>query len=176
MDGREQPIDDVMTEPVRSVTPDTPAQEAATVLLEEAIGSVVVADADGIVTKTDLLGGMENGRPEAPVSELMTDPVVTVPRDADVQTAIDRMHDHGIKRVVVEDDADPVGIVSTTDVRRALATDLDSVIGLFAGSLDSERDDTYECTSCGARVTAADEPGTCDDCGAPMRNISVPRD
>jgi hypothetical protein len=46
MDGREQPIDDVMTHPVRSVTPDTPAREAATVLLDEGIGSVVVADAE----------------------------------------------------------------------------------------------------------------------------------
>ena len=175
MDGREQPIDDVMTRPVRSVAPDTPAREAATVLLDEGIGSVVVADADGIVTKTDLLAGIDDGRIEAPVSELMTEPVVTVPRDADVRTAIDRMQEYEIKRLVVADDAEPVGIVTTTDVRQALATDLDSVIGLFAGSVDGETDNTYECMSCGARVTAATKPGTCDDCGAPMRNISVPR-
>jgi signal-transduction protein with cAMP-binding, CBS, and nucleotidyltransferase domain len=175
MDGREQPIDDVLSRPVRSVTPDTPAREAAAVLLDEGIGSVVVADAEGIVTKTDLLAGIDDGRIEAPVSELMTEPVVTVPRDADVGTAIDRMHEYEIKRVVVEDDTEPVGIVSTTDVRRALATDPDSVVGLFAGSVDAETDDTYECMSCGARVTATNKPGTCDDCGAPMRNISVPR-
>lgn len=175
MDSREQPIDGIMTEPVRSVTPDTPAREAATTLLEAGIGSVVVGDADGIVTKTDLLEGIEARRLGAPVADLMTDPVVTVPRDADVQAAIDRMQEYGIKRLVVEDGAEAVGIVSTTDIRRALATDPDSPIGLFAGSVDTDTDNTYECISCGQRETAADNPGTCHDCDAPMRNISVPR-
>ncbi|MBB6647277.1 rubrerythrin-like domain-containing protein [Halobellus ruber] len=175
MDRHEQPIHEIMTTPVRSVTADTPAREAASVLLEEGIGSVVVADADGIVTKTDLLAGIEEQRLEAPVSELMTDPVVTVSPDADVQTAIDRMHEYEIKRLVVESGTEAVGIVSTTDLRRALATDLDSVIGLFAGSVDSDSEQTYECISCGERVTAASKPGTCHACDAPMRNLSVPR-
>ena len=175
MDSREQPVEDVMTEPVRSVTADTPAREAATILLEEGIGSVVVADADGIVTKTDLLAGIKERRLGEPVSELMTEPVVTVSRGADVQTAIDRMHEYEIKRVVVEDGTGVVGVVSTTDIQRALATDLDSVIGMFAGSVETETDDTYECLSCGTRVTAASKPGTCHSCDAPMRNISIPR-
>ena len=175
MDSREQPVEDVMTEPVRSVTAETPAREAATILLEEGIGSVVVADADGIVTKTDLLAGIDERRLGEPVSELMTEPVVTVSRDADVQTAIDRMHEYEIKRVVVEDGTGVVGVVSTTDIQRALATDLDSVIGMFAGSVETETEDTYECLSCGTRVTAASKPGTCHSCDAPMRNISIPR-
>lgn len=175
MDSREQPVDEIMTEPVRSVTSGTPAREVATILLEESIGSVVVADADGIVTKTDLLTGIRNDSLEAPVSELMTDPVVTVSRDADVQTAIDRMDEYEIKRVVVEDDTEAVGVVSTTDIRQALATELDSVIDMFAGAAGTDSEDTYECVSCGERVTAASKPGTCRGCDAPMRNISVPR-
>jgi signal-transduction protein with cAMP-binding, CBS, and nucleotidyltransferase domain len=176
MDSREQPVEDIMTEPVRSVAADRPAREVAAVLLEEGIGSVVVADGDGIVTKTDLLAGIKHDRLDAPVSALMTSPVVALPRDADVQTAIDRMHEYGIKRVVVEDGTEAVGVVSTTDIRQALATDPDAVIGLFAGSLDTDSEDTYECVSCGGRVTAATKPGRCDSCDAPMRNISVPRD
>jgi len=175
MNSLEQPVDDVMTEPVRSVTADTPAREVAAILLEASIGSVVVADADGIVTKTDLLAGIKHGRLDAPVSELMTEPTVTVSRDADVQTAIDRMQEHEIKRVVVEDDAEAVGIVSTTDLGRALATDLDSAIGMFAGAVETETENTYECLSCGTRVTATSKPGTCPSCDAPMRNISIPR-
>jgi len=175
MNGREHPIDDVMTEPARSVAADTPAREVAAVLLGEGIGSVVVGDADGIVTKTDLLRGVEDGRLDAPVSELMTSPVVTVPRDADVQTAIDRMDEYEVKRLVVEDGDEAVGVVSTTDIRRTLATDLDSVIGMFAGTAESGGKNTYECVSCGERVTAASKPGTCADCDAPMRNISMPR-
>lgn len=175
METRERPIEAVMTQPVRSVSADTSAREAATILLEEGIGSVVVADAGGIVTKTDLLRGVESGRPDAPVSELMTDPVVTVSQDADVQAAIDRMQQYEIKRLVVEDGTEAVGIVSTTDVRQALASDLDSTISIFAAPDDTGNDDTYECISCGNRVTAASKPGTCEGCDAPMRNISVPR-
>lgn len=175
MNSRKQPIDDVMTEPARSVAADTPVREIAAVLLDESIGSVVVGSADGIVTKTDLLAGIKADRLGVPVSELMTSPVVTVSRDADVQTAIDRMDEYEIKRLVVEDGAEAVGVVSTTDIRRAFATEVDSVIGMFAGEAETGEKNTYECVSCGTRVNAASKPGTCGDCDAPMRNISMPR-
>ncbi len=165
---------DDRTGPCRFIT-DAPAREAAPVLLEEGVGSVVVADADGIVTKTDLLAGIKQGRLGEAVSELMTEPTVTVPLDADVQTAIDRMHEYGIKRVMVEDGTGVVGVVSATDIQRALATDFDSVVGTFAGSVGTEPQDTYECISRGTRVTAASKPGTCHSCDAPMRNTTIPR-
>lgn len=175
MGSPEQPVSEIMTEPIRSVTPETPASEVATILLEESIGSVVVADADGIVTKTDLLAGIVNSSFRTPASELMTDPVVTVSRDADVQTAIDRMDEYEIKRIVIEDGTEAVGVVSTTDVRQALATELDSVIDMFTGSTKTDSENTYECMSCGERVTAASKPSTCNACDSPMRNISMPR-
>lgn len=175
MNGREQSIKNIMTQPVRSVTAETPACDVATILLEESVGSVVIADADGIVTKTDLLAGIENDQLEEPVAGVMTTPVVTVSPEADVQTAIDRMDEYEIKRLVVETDTEVVGVVSTTDIRQTLATELDSVIDMFAGSAVVEGEDTYECMSCGERVTATRKPGTCSDCDAPMRNISVPR-
>jgi CBS domain-containing protein len=81
MDGREQPIDQIMTQPVRSVTPETPVRDVATIVLDESIGSVVVGEADGIVTKTDLVEGIDRGRLDAPAKALMTSPVVTVSPD-----------------------------------------------------------------------------------------------
>lgn len=175
MDSREQPVSEILTEPVRSVSPETSTREVATILREESIGSVVVGNAAGIVTKTDVLAGIETGSLDEPVSELMTDPVVTVSKEADVQTAIDRMEEYELKRVVVEDDTDVVGIVSTTDLRQALATNLDSVIDMFARSGNAGSENTYECVSCGDRVTAERKPGTCTACDAPLRNIGMPR-
>jgi len=174
MDGREQPIDQIMTQPVRSVTPETPVRDVATIVLDESIGSVVVGEADGIVTKTDLVEGIDRGRLDAPARALMTSPVVTVSPGADVQTAIDRMDAYEIKRLVVEADT-TVGVVSTTDVRRALGPDDGQPRDVFAGTAVTEGTNTYECVSCGERVTAASKPGTCPACGAPMRNITVPR-
>ena len=46
-----------MTSPVRTVPAETPAKEAATLMLEEGINSVVVDDTEGVVsmvTTTDL--------------------------------------------------------------------------------------------------------------------------
>jgi signal-transduction protein with cAMP-binding, CBS, and nucleotidyltransferase domain len=176
MDARDQPISDIMTSPVRSVTAETPADEVATILADEGIGSVVVTDANGIVTKTDLLAGFRSGQLEIPASELMTQPVVTVRRDADIQTAIDRMHEYEIKRLVVENTTETVGIVTTTDIRQALATEDDSAIRMFTVSGGSDGDNMYECMSCGKRVSAARKPGTCNACDAPLRNLSVSRD
>lgn len=175
MNDRDQPIDEIMTEPVRSVTADTPTREVAAILFEEGIGSVVVGPADGIVTKTDLLAGIRENRLEAPVSELMTTPVVTISRDTDLQTAIDRMNEYEIKRLVVEAGGDAVGVVSTTDIRVALSTHPDAAIDMFAGAAVTEGPNTYECLSCGERVTAESKPGTCPVCDSPMRNISMPR-
>ena len=176
MGARDQPISDSMTSPVRSVAAETPADEVAAILVDEGIGSVIVADASGIVTKTDLLTGFKSGRLGTAASELMTEPVVTVQRDADVQTAIDRMHEYEIKRLVVEDTGETVGIVTTTDIRRALATEDGSAVRMFTVSGARDGDDIYECISCGKRVSAASKPGTCNACDAPMRNLSVSRD
>lgn len=176
MEARDQPISDIMTSPVRSVDAETPAAEVAAILADEGIGSVVVADGSGIVTKTDLLAGFESGRLDIAASELMTEPVVTVRQDADIQTAIDRMHEYEIKRLVVKNSTAVVGIVTTTDIRQALATEDDSAVHLFTVSGASGDDNLYECMSCGKRVSTAGKPGTCNACDAPMRNLSVSRE
>jgi CBS domain-containing protein len=174
MDEFDTPVGEVMTSPVRTVSGDTPAREVAGILLAEEIGSVVV-DSGGIATKTDLLVGVRDGRLGAPVAELMSRSPVTVSPDADVQTAVDRMQEHGIKRLVVTEDAEVVGIVTTTDLSELFATDLDAVIGSFVGGTGAEPH-TYECTGCGKRTTASHQPEECADCGEPVRNISVARD
>jgi CBS domain-containing protein len=174
MDGFEQPIDQIMTQPVRSVTPETPVRDVATIVLDESIGSVVVGKADGIVTKTDLVEGIDRGRLGAPARALMTSPVVTVSPEADVQIAIDRMDAFEIKRLVVEADT-TVGVVSMTDIRRALGSDDGQPPNVFAGTAVTEGTNTYECVSCGERASAASKPGTCPACEAPMRNITMPR-
>ena len=33
---------------------------------------------------------------------------------------------------------------------------------------------TYECTECGERLQARSYPGTCQECGGELRNISMP--
>lgn len=138
MDVLDTPVRDVMTDSVRTVDDQVPAATVAEVLVTEEIGSVVVSDGDtgaaGVVTKTDIVDGVREGAASeaTPVSTLMSCPPVTVGVGADLQTAVDRMADNGIKRLLVEDDGDVTGIVTTTDVVAELSPDLDAIVGMFA--------------------------------------------
>jgi CBS domain-containing protein len=129
------PIRAVMTQPVRTVDADRPAREVVDIMLGEGIGSVLVTDPAGIVTKTDLVVGIHDAVDfeRTPVSELMTASPVTIDPEADVQTAIDLLDEHGLKRLVVASDPEVVGIVTVTDLAAAFAVDLDAVIGMFTG-------------------------------------------
>lgn len=138
MDVLDTPVRDVMTDDVRTVDGQVPAATAAELLVAEGIGSVVVSDGDtgaaGVVTKTDIVDSVSEGvaSETTPVSTLMSCPPVTVGIGADLQTAVDRMADNGIKRLVVEDDGEMAGIVTTTDVVAELSPDLDAIVGMFA--------------------------------------------
>ncbi|MFB6173670.1 MAG: rubrerythrin-like domain-containing protein [Halobacteriales archaeon] len=171
----------VMTEPVRTVAPDLPAADAAEVMLSEEIGSVVVeGDPPGVVTKTDLVAGLREGSAPGttPVADLMTSDPVTVDADADLQTAVDAMEAHGVKRLpVVADGGDGVvGIVTTTDLVGEFARDHDTVAGMFVEPRPADRSHTYECVDCGRRESAESRPEACPNCGARVRNIGVPRE
>lgn len=133
-DAFETPVGEVMTAPVGTVDPVTTASEAAGIMLEEGIGSVLVRDPSGIVTKTDLVAAIHGGGDpdETPVSEIMSSPVLTVESDDDVQDVVDRMEAHSIKRLVAESDGEFVGVVTVTDLAESFATDLDTIIGTFA--------------------------------------------
>ncbi|MBS3760631.1 MAG: CBS domain-containing protein [Halodesulfurarchaeum sp.] len=133
-DEFETPVTDAMTTPVKTVDAGTTASEVAGIMLEEGIGSVLIRDPSGIVTKTDLVAGIHGGGDldETPVSALMSSPVLTVDSDDDVQEVIDRMEEHGIKRLVVDSEGGIVGIVTVTDLAETFAIDLDTIIGTFA--------------------------------------------
>jgi signal-transduction protein with cAMP-binding, CBS, and nucleotidyltransferase domain len=172
------PVREVMTRPLRTVESDLTAQRAAEIMVSEGIGSVVVAEPRGVVTKTDLVRGVQEGRDleRTPVSELMSRPLLTVDPTDDVQDVVNRMEDHGVKRLIVTSGSELVGIVTATDLAAALAVDLDAVIGLFADTSSADRPHTYECVECGTRGRSDSHPTACPDCGGRIRNISVPRE
>ncbi|ERH07893.1 MAG: putative signal-transduction protein containing cAMP-binding and CBS domain protein [Halonotius sp. J07HN4] len=169
-------ITEIMSRPVQTTDSDTPITEVAEILLTAEIGSVVITGLDGIVTKTDLLTAIRDGRTASPVETVMTESVVTVTPSADVQTAVNRMEEHQIKHIVVESEGEPAGVVTTADLATQLATVPDSIMSMFATSAGPDQLNRYECTRCGQRVTGDTQPKQCANCGAPTRNISVTRD
>ncbi|MES3516431.1 MAG: CBS domain-containing protein [Natronomonas sp.] len=115
----EQLVAELMNSPVESVTEDTTLAEAARILTERGIGSLIVGESrlEGIITETDVVAAVgEEIDPATTVGERMSEPVVTVRPTETLQDAANRMGNNGVKKLPVTEDGEPVGIVTTTDL------------------------------------------------------------
>lgn len=118
----------LMSSPVRTVSAETPIQEAARKMSENGIGSVIVVgdgnELEGILTATDFvrLGADGRSAAETPVSEYMSTDIVTTAANDDIRDVADLMIDHGFHHVPVVDETEGVvGIVTTTDLTAYLS-------------------------------------------------------
>jgi acyl dehydratase/CBS domain-containing protein len=114
---------DVMSSPARTTTPETTAADAAAECHTEGIGSLVVVDGGeivGIVTSDDFVGllGTDPDARTRRVEAFMSAPVVTITADAPVGGAVEQMRAADVARLVVVEDGDPVGVVTSDDVLR----------------------------------------------------------
>ena len=119
MTEQDSNVEELMSSPVQTASPEATMAEAARVLDENGIGSLIVGEGriDGIITETDVVAAVGEGRdPETPVSELMSDPVVSIQPTETLRTAAERMGHNGVKKLPVVEDGSAVGIVTTTDL------------------------------------------------------------
>ncbi len=169
-------VADVMTRHVISVAPDATVETAARQMLERGISGLMVVDAKGelagVVTEGDLLRRDElgtvrhrpwwlrmllsPGRQAADftrahgrrVKDVMTQDVITVSADAPLEEVVEAMERHRIKRVPVTENNRVIGVVSRSDLMRALvvaerhdrpvATDDRSIRALILDALDKQ--------------------------------------
>lgn len=121
---KDTPVSEIMTTPVRAVDDETTIATAARAFTEHGIGSLIVGEEriEGIVTESDVVESVGEGLdPTAtPVSDLMSEPVVTIRPTDSVETAGERMGHNGVKKLPVTEDGKPVGIVTTTDLAHFL--------------------------------------------------------
>lgn len=120
----EQTVDAMMTTALWTVQDDASVQEAAQTMRDADIGDVIVLGEDGavagIITDRDLVvrvvaKGLDP-RTE-PVSNFYSEDVVSVGPAEAVDSALELMREHKIRRLPVIDDSDRlVGIVSLGDV------------------------------------------------------------
>jgi CBS domain-containing protein len=111
----------LMRSPVVAVDPGQSLQQAAQVMAEHAIGSVVVEQAGrvvGILTERDVLHATARlgDVGAARVAEHMTAPVVTASPNWDVSVAAAEMHDRRIRHLVVVEQGAAAGVLSVRDV------------------------------------------------------------
>jgi CBS domain-containing protein len=117
-------VSEVMTRDVQTVRPDEPVQQAASFMLSADAGSVPVTDGDrliGMITDRDIaVRGVAKGYgPDTPVRQLMTDDIICVREDDDVDDVASKMSEAQVRRLPVIDDQERLcGIVSLGDLSR----------------------------------------------------------
>ncbi len=122
-------VSEVMTRDVQTIQPDQTAREAATFMLDADAGSIPVTEGGrliGMITDRDIaVRGVAKGNgPETPVRELMTDNLVIVRIDDDVEEAATKMSDAQVRRLpVIDQDERLCGIVSLGDLSREANTE-----------------------------------------------------
>jgi CBS domain-containing protein len=132
-------VAEVMSTRLVTVTPDTGFKRLASLMREHRISGLPVVDAAGhplgVVSETDLLA--KERRPALPLltwlhpgrtidhlrasgttaGEVMTAPAATIPLHASVVVAARRLHDTGIRRLLVVDDKGRLaGLVTRNDL------------------------------------------------------------
>lgn len=116
-------VGEIMTVDVVSVSPDEPVESAIRAMVERDIGSVLVVEGDrarGIFTERDLTRRILDDPDllKRPVREVMSSPVHSTGREAEIAQAFDLMNEKGVRRLAVVDAGKLVGIVTERDLLR----------------------------------------------------------
>lgn len=131
-------IADIMSESVVTVDGEVNVRDAAILMSEKGIGSVIVVERGvpkGIVTKRDIIKKMVvpcRDPCETHVKEIMTSPLITIDKDVGILAAMRKMREHAITQLVVMDGETLVGVVSERDVMRGVSI---ASIGSFSSLL-----------------------------------------
>ena len=121
-------VGDVMSKEVAVISPEEIVISAAKIMFDSKISCLVVMDSgnvEGIITETDVLKRVgDKGKDiyRTKLSQIMSSPVESVPPDLSVLEASKIMGVKHIKRLPILRDEKLVGIVTQTDLVRALTS------------------------------------------------------
>ena len=122
-------VSDLMTHRVRSVRLDTRLIDAARLMADAGVSSLVVQHDRrpiGIITERDMVRFLKEALPgDTHVAAIMTAPVVVAAARLDFHTAYGLLREHRVRHLVAIDDrGETAGIVSLTDFRSHLGQEL----------------------------------------------------
>ncbi|HEX9775819.1 MAG TPA: CBS domain-containing protein [Actinomycetota bacterium] len=119
-------VEEIMTAKLCTTGPEATVAEAATLMGERHVGSILIVDGDrllGILTERDIVRALSSTHdaPTRAVEEWMTRDPVTIEPGASVQKALRAMMDGGFRHLPVADGGVPVGVLSIRDLAGAFA-------------------------------------------------------
>ncbi len=125
---RRMQVEEVMSKPVAMIEAGARVSEALVRMAERGISSIIVlpqpgTSVYGIATKRDIIGKVvaQNRNPgQLRVAEIMSAPLYTIAPHVTLPQCAARMVELGVRRLTVTQEGMPVGIVSDTDLFRAV--------------------------------------------------------
>jgi CBS domain-containing protein len=141
-----KPVRDIMTKEVITIDINQGAAEAARLMADKHISSVVVLEKEipiGIITERDFVKKicakeLEISRIKA--GEIMSRIRTFADPETSIDVAIQRMLNHNIRRLPIMSEGKTVGIITVTDLAKYLRTDL-LLQGALANSKPGDTND-----------------------------------
>ena len=135
-----KPVRDIMTKEVITIDINQGVVEAAQIMADKHISSVVVVDKEqpiGIITERDFVKKICSKELEiskVKVSEVMYRIRTYADPETSIDVAIQRMLNHNIRRLPILSEGKVIGIITVTDLAKHLRTEL-----LLQGALINEK-------------------------------------
>lgn len=169
-------VSDIMSARVITVNLSNTVHDAAKVMRQEDVGSVVVCEGSrpvGIITREDItnkVAALDRQASKVPVKEIMSSPVITASPDDDIVDVAKRMNKHGFERLPVKQLNKLVGFVSVRDILRVSP----GLLELLREHFDEEQEgegreeqNAGECELCGnytESLHSRNDQWVCDTC------------
>ncbi len=114
-------IKDIMTRDMVVANPETTLKEVSSIMSQYDIGFVPIQQKDdfiGVITDRDIvIRAIANGKDyKEPLEPYMTNFVISVSSDTELENALAVMADEKVKRLMVEENKKIVGLVSLSDI------------------------------------------------------------
>ena len=124
MDANKLKVKDLMRTDVKIVGKSTPLLEAAKMMRDFGVSSLIIAPdeegvAFGIITRKDIVEAFVTEAPQENlqlVEDVMTKPAITVNKDFSIYNCQQLMRMVGVRRLPVIEGAELVGILSNSDI------------------------------------------------------------
>lgn len=119
---------DIMSKKVISIESTVSATEIAKLMDRNKVSCIVLTKNDkpyGMVTERDLLTkitALNKKSSELSATEVMTSPITTVSSMTPIEEVAEKMISNKMRRVIVADNEQPVGIITVTDFAKHLNT------------------------------------------------------
>jgi CBS domain-containing protein len=127
-------VSHIMTKDIISVESNASVSEAASTMIKNEVGAVVVTKQGtpiGIITEVDILKRCYIGKAstqELKAKEIMSTPLITIKADAAIGEAAKMMTDKKIRRLLVTERGKIVGLITEKDVLRATLSYFENVL------------------------------------------------